>query len=85
MFEGTTFYSNMQTLSRFFDIFVDEQPLRLYTIHPTLAAMLPPPPLPHTNAHTKCSSSLAKQQATSCQYVSIAKALTSIFYPSPKP
>ena len=37
MFEGTTFYSNMQTLSRFFDIFVDQQPLppTLYTLHPT--------------------------------------------------
>ena len=38
------------------------------------------PPSPHANAHTKCSLSRAKQQATSCQYVSIAKALTSIFY-----
>ena len=81
MFEGTTFYSNMQTLSRFFDIFVDEQPLHLYTLHYTLAALLPPPPSPHTTAHTKYNSSLAKQPATSCQYVSIAKALTSIFLP----
>ena len=50
MFEGTTFYSNMQTLSRFFDIFVDEQPLHptLYTLHPTPAALLPiKPTFPH--------------------------------------
>jgi hypothetical protein len=60
MFEGTTFYSNMQTLSRFFDIFVDEQPLHptLYTLHPTLAAPLPIKPTfpPQKKAVTRLKS-----------------------------